>query len=154
MLTAYFDESHDDRFRMTFVCGWLATAEQWKEFEYGWKLFLAKHDVPFFHIREFAHSVGPFAKWRGKEGTGRGFMCDAAQIIADTIRRGFVCCVSDEIFEEYDKAYQLRSRFRSPYALAGRTCGNLVVEWASSPQPSLAMISSTYLRTAVTTKAG
>jgi hypothetical protein len=133
MLTAYFDESHDDRFHMTFVCGWLAAAEQWKEFEYGWRLFLAKHDVPYFHMREFAHSVGPFAKWKGKEGTRRGFMRGAAEIIVDTIQRGFVCCVSDEIFEEYDKAYEFRSRFGSPYALAGRTCGNLVVEWASSP---------------------
>ena len=118
---------------MTFVCGWLASVEQWEQFEYGWKLFLAKHDVPYFHMREFAHSVGPFTKWKGKEGTRRTFMRGAAEIIVDTIQRGFLCCVSDEIFEEYDKAYELRSRFSSPYALAGRTCANLAVEWASSP---------------------
>jgi hypothetical protein len=133
MLTAYFDESHDERFRLMFICGWVATAEQWREFEYGWKLFLAKHDVPYFHMREFAHSRGPFAKWKGKEGTRRAFMQGAAQIIVDTIERGFVCGVSDEIFEEYDREYELSTKFRSPYALAGRTCANLVVEWASTP---------------------
>jgi len=133
MLTAYFDESHDDRFHMTFVCGWAANANQWKEFEYGWKLFLAKNDVPYFHMREFAHSVGPFAKWKGKEGTRRGFMRGAAQIIVDTIERGFFCCVSDQIFEDFDKKYELRNFFGSPYALAGRTCTNMVVESASTP---------------------
>jgi hypothetical protein len=133
MLTAYFDESQDDRFQMTFVCGWLANANQWKEFEYGWKLFLAKNDVPYFHMREFAHSVGPFAKWKGKGGTRRGFMRAAAQIIVDTIERGFFCCVSDQIFEDFDKKYELRNFFGSPYALAGRTCANMVVEWASTP---------------------
>ncbi|MGA9860593.1 MAG: hypothetical protein WBQ19_00665 [Terriglobales bacterium] len=133
MLISCFDESYDERFRMTFVCGWVATAEQWQEFEYGWKLLLAKYGVPYFHMREYAHSVGPFAKWKGKEGTRRAFMRGAAQIIVDTIQRGFVCCVSDETFEECDRVYELRSKFRSPYALAGRTCANLVVEWGSTP---------------------
>jgi hypothetical protein len=133
MLTSYFDESYDERFRMTFVCGWVTTAEQWQEFEYGWRLLLAKYDVPYFHMREYAHSIGPFAKWKGKEGTRRAFMRDAAQIIVDTIQRGFVCGVSNEMFEEYDRVFELRSKFRSPYALAGRTCANLVVEWASTP---------------------
>lgn len=134
MLTAYFDESYDERFRLTFVSGWVAAVEQWQEFEYGWKLFLAKHDVPYFHMREFAHSVGPFAKWKGTEGPRRAFMRGAAQIIVDTVQRGFVCCVSDEIFDGCDKVCELRKTFRSPYALAGRTCANLVVEWALDPR--------------------
>lgn len=134
MLTAYFDESHEDQFGMTFVCGWLASVEQWQRFEYDWKLFLAKNDVPYFHMEEFAHSIGPFAKWKNKseEGTRRKFMRTAADIIIDTIQRGFVCVISDQMFEECDDFYELRTRFGSPYALAGRTCANLVVEWAST----------------------
>lgn len=103
------------------------------QFGYDWKLFLAKHNVPHFHMKEFAHSVGAFTTWKGKEGTRRGFMRGAAGIIVDTIQRGFFCCVSDQIFEDFGKKYELRNYFSSPYALAGRTCANLVVEWASTP---------------------
>lgn len=60
-------------------------------------------------------------------------MRGAAQIIVDTIERGFFCCVSDQIFEDFDKRYELRNFFSSPYALAGRTCANMVVEWVSTP---------------------
>ena len=84
------------------------------------------------HIRQDFPRSNTMRK-RCSSKTRRSFMSGAAQIIVDTIQRGLVCGVSDEIFEEYDRAYELRSKFRSPYALAGRTCANLVVEWASTP---------------------
>jgi hypothetical protein len=136
MLTCYFDESHEGEFGLTLVCGWIASDDQWQRFDVDWRLLLAKYDVPYFHMKEFAHSVGPFEKWKGKEGTRRAFIRTAADIIIDTIQHGFVCVVSDQMFEECDSFYELRSKFRSPYALAGRTCANLAAEWAWASSPT------------------
>jgi hypothetical protein len=128
-MVSYFDESDSKSLDFTFVCGWTAAIPEWQQFEYDWKIFLAKYDVPYFHMREYAHSVGPFKKWKGKEGTRSNFMRTAASIICDTIQHGFVCCVSNEVFDEVDRAWELTSEFRSPYALAGRTCASLANEW-------------------------
>lgn len=131
MLASYFDEAISEDRGFITVCGWAATIAQWQQFEYDWRLFLAKYDVPYFHMLEYAHSKGPFKKWHGKkwEGTRKNFMRDAATIVSETAQRGFIAFVDNEIFETYDKAYELRSRFNSPYALAGRSCVAMANTW-------------------------
>lgn len=132
MLTAYFDESEvrqPEVGGILIVSGWIANVAQWEQFEFDWKLLLAKYDVPYLHMREFAHSVGPFKKWKGKEGTRRNFINDASDIIRNTIQGGFACGVSEQVFNDLDTVYELRSKFPSPYALAGRTCASMTVEW-------------------------
>ncbi len=132
MLVAYFDESGVQQREiggLLIVSGWIASVAQWERFEFDWKLFLAKYDVPYLHMKEYAHSVGPFTKWKGKEGTRRNFINDAADIIRNTIQAGFACGVSEQVFDQTDSVYELRSKFSSPYALAGRSCASMAVEW-------------------------
>ena len=132
--SAYFDESgvrQPEIGCILVVSGWIASVTQWEQFEFDWKLFLAKYDVPYLHMNEYAHSVGPFKKWegKGKEGTRRNFIGDAAEIIRNTIQAGFACGVSEQVFDQTDSVYELRSKFPNPYALAGRSCASLAVEW-------------------------
>src|SRR5258707_13441028 len=132
MLVAYFDESEVQQPEiggLLIVSGWIASVAQWEQFEFDWKLFLAKYDMPYLHMKEYAHSVGPFKKWEGKEGTRRNFISDAADIIRNTIQGGFACGVSEQVFEQTDAVYELRSKFPSPYALAGRSGASMAVEW-------------------------
>jgi hypothetical protein len=110
------------------VCGWIADVNQWDGFEVDWKLFLIKNGVPYFHMKEFSHSVGPFAKWRGNETVRKQFSEDAWDIIRSRTRHGFVCSVQDVLFNIINRSYRLTETFPSCYALAGREC----MDWANA----------------------
>jgi hypothetical protein len=125
MMTAYFDEAYDHGF--TVVCGWISSVESWDNFEVDWKLFLIKHDIPYFHMKEFAHSRGPFAKWKDQPERRKHFLRDAWDIIESRVRRGFVCGVWDVLYNRINRSYRLKENFKSPYALAGREA----MDWAN-----------------------
>lgn len=68
--TAYMDETGhaaDDAQRFCGMAGFLAPADRWEVFEGKWKQVLVDFKIPYFHMKEFAHSEGVFAGWRGKE---------------------------------------------------------------------------------------
>jgi hypothetical protein len=129
MMASYWDESEVTEFGFMIVAGWLATVGQWQEFEYGWKLLLAKYDVPYLHMKEYTQSVGPFKKWKAKDGTRKNFMRDVSGIINDTVQHGFCCFVHNGLFDEIGRRYQFREKFNSSYALAGRACASMANEW-------------------------
>lgn len=118
MLTAYFDEAVGGG--MTVVCGWISDINGWELFEIDWRLFLIKYDVPYFHMKEFSQSVGPFKKWENSETRRKQFLEDAWDIIKSRVHRGFVCVVHEVLFDRVDRMYRLRQAFSTPYALAGR----------------------------------
>jgi hypothetical protein len=125
MLTAYFDESYAAKGYMV-VSGWIATIEEWERFEIDWKLFLASYKVPYFHMKEFAQSVGPYKKWKDTKYFRARFINEAHGIIQQHVCEGFVCCVSDEEWQWANRFYYLRETFPSTYAVAGRAC----IDWA------------------------
>lgn len=131
MMTCYFDESGDRKNKWTWVCGYAASVLQWERFEVDWKIFLAKYDVPYFHMKEYSHNKGPFSKWapRRMAGVRASFASDAASIIRSHVQHGFVSLVSHEIFDEADRIYKFREVFSSPYAFAGRICVGLAIDW-------------------------
>ncbi|MHB8753685.1 MAG: DUF3800 domain-containing protein [Candidatus Acidiferrales bacterium] len=124
MLTAYFDESCGKGF--TVICGWIAAVDEWDNFEVDWKLFLINYDVPYFHMKEFAQSTGPFAKWKATPNFRKRFLRDAWDIIRSRSRGGFACYVQDVLFNRTNRSYWLREKFPSHYALVGREC----IRWA------------------------
>jgi len=131
----YFDEAGGKDIGFTFVCGWISTAEQWEKFETDWRLLLSSHDLPYFHMKEFAHSSGPFEKWRTAEGSRRKFLMQAADIIHSVAQRAFICGVQHEAFETIHKEYPIH--FTSPYALAGRACIGWANAWCRLMQSNL-----------------
>jgi hypothetical protein len=124
MMTAYFDESYSRGF--TVICGWIASVEEWERFEIDWKLFLISYKVPHFHMKEFAHSVGPFKKWKETRYFRARFIHDAWEVIRPLVRGGFASCVQDVLLERVNRSYKLKDAFSSGYALVGRAC----VDWA------------------------
>ena len=130
-MTAYFDESYaalPTNKGYMVVCGWIASVEEWERFEVDWKLFLISYKVPYFHMKEFAHSVGPYKKWAGTTFIRARFIKGAHEIIRRHVRKGLVCCIHDEQWQWADRLYKLREDFPSTYAVAGRTC----IDWAES----------------------
>lgn len=124
MLTAYCDDSCEKSF--VVVGGWAASTTQWDNFEIDWKLFLASYKVPYFHMREFAHSRGPYEKWKSADNFRKRFVHDAWDVIKYWVEGGFVSLVQDILFNRVNRLYELQEKIPSSYALASRVC----MEWA------------------------
>lgn len=74
MLDAYFDETGhggDANTKFLGIAGCLARAETWKKVESEWREALRSEDLPYFHMNEYAFSVGPFKGWEGDEARRR-----------------------------------------------------------------------------------
>ncbi len=125
MLTAYFDEAIEKDF--TVVCGWVSDVNGWEGFEVDWTLFLAKYEVPYFHMKEFAQFKGPFAKWKDNETRRRQFLSDALDIAQSRTLRSFVCGIQEVLFNRVNRSYKLAETFHSCYALIGREA----MDWAN-----------------------
>lgn len=122
MLTCYFDEAGGAEHKFIVVAGYVSSVAQWLVFESDWKILLAKYQVPYLHMKEFAHFKGPFKKWEHQPGTRAHFLRTAADIINSNVNFGISVCVYYKDFEDAGNEFDLPSLFRSPYALAGRSC--------------------------------
>ncbi len=54
---------------------------------------------------EFAHSVGPFAKWKGEEIKRANFLRKAVDIIRACALHGFACLVEQALFDKINSQY-------------------------------------------------
>ena len=134
MFAAYFDEAGGDDLGFLIVAGYVATIEQWQNFEIDWKLFLAKFDVPCLHMKWYSQNKKCFAKFEGNESLRARFLGTAAEIIGAHAKRCFISIVSIKDFAEVDQTYALSDSLKSPYALAGRSVVGLANNWARNPQ--------------------
>jgi hypothetical protein len=134
MFAAYFDESGGEDIGFTFVAGYGASVAQWESFEVDWKLFLAKFQVPYLHMKWFSQSKDCYAAWKGNEHKRADFVGMAAEIINSHAKRAFLSMVSNDEFTEVDKIYMLHERFKTPYALTGRSAVGLANNWARNPK--------------------
>jgi hypothetical protein len=135
MEIGYFDEAGGSDCGFTFVCGWISSIERWEKFEIDWKLLLSFHDLPYFHMKEFSQSLGPFGKWKNSEGSRRKFLMQASDVIHTVAQRAFICGVQHEAFKTIHKEYPIS--FSSPYAFAGRICIAWANAWCRLTQASL-----------------
>src|SRR5438105_2658844 len=78
MFRAFFDGSgKEEQHRIVMFGGWVATAKKWSEFQKRWNGILRSFGVPYFHMKEFAHSVGAFKRgWKGDEPKRRAFLAE------------------------------------------------------------------------------
>jgi hypothetical protein len=139
MLSCYFDASRDSPTTVTIVSGWVATVGAWDRFDGDWKILLAQYDIPYFHMKEFAHSRGPFTTWKGEENKRANFLRKAVDVIAANVLRGFACVVEHEPFGKIDKQYRLSEAVGVPYSLAGRDCVAHANLWLRKEQRRLAV---------------
>jgi hypothetical protein len=129
MMTSYFDDSGGEDHNFTFVCGWVASVQAWQAFEVQWKLFLAKHEVLYLHMKEFSQFKGPFKGWEDNEPKRAAFLSDAAAIVHAAARKALVCITFHSDYETVKTLYHLEDIFKSPYAASGRGCLEMAYEW-------------------------
>ncbi len=77
LLKAYLDDAgkaNDPQERICCIAGCLSPLKAWEELEQEWQLVLARFGAPYLHMKEYAHSKGPFAKWRNDPSTRKAFL--------------------------------------------------------------------------------
>lgn len=122
MFNLYCDAANGGNPTFVVVGGWLSSFVRWERFEVDWRLLLARYDVPYFHMKEFSQSRGPFASWEGNEPKRSHFLGQAVSIIQSHVEFGVSCFVSLDVFESVNQNFMLEETFGCPYALAGRHC--------------------------------
>lgn len=118
----YFDASMNEPQDEMVVAGYLATLDQWIQFEAVWKLTLIRYDVPFFKMSEFIGRRKEYShpKWQSESYRAQ-FVKDLTSIIRDWTEASIACRMKQELFDRYNKSYELDSRFNM-FALCGRDC--------------------------------
>ena len=67
MLYGYMDEtghSSDESQNFNGMAGLLAQDAEWTRLEKKWKVTLKQFQIPFFHMKDFAHFRGHFEGWK------------------------------------------------------------------------------------------
>ena len=130
MFTAYFDDSGSpDSGTSLGVAGFVSTVEKWVEFEEAWHSILAEYKIDYFHMRQYAHSVGQFKEWKGKEGKRRTFLKRLISCLNGRVNKSFSSAVVLKEYNEVDSLYPLHEAMGYPFALCGRTCSAKINSW-------------------------
>lgn len=122
-LTAYLDESghsQDQRVRFMGMAGLIATTHYWQHYEREWKKVLKNFHVPYFHMKEYAHSVGVFAGWKGDEPKRRALYGELMNVISETNALPFGSLVPMELFRTFSA--RQKGYFKDPYYFVYITC--------------------------------
>jgi hypothetical protein len=118
MFSTYCDSSGKGELPVVTVAGWVASTESWKQFEIDWRIALASFDVPYLHMREFAHSLPPFEHFKGSEGKRAVFLSTLTEIIHSTAIAVLGCLVPTQVFELVNESFYLREEFGNEFTLA------------------------------------
>jgi hypothetical protein len=111
------------------VAGFVATADEWVEFNKFWKERLTQDGIEYFHAVEFAHSVGEFASgWNGNEPRRRALLADLMTIIKRHVSRKFADVVINEALDKMSNDTKAQFHINA-YSLAGRSCVARLREW-------------------------
>lgn len=133
MLTACFDASgHPEQQKSLVVAGFVATPEQWIDFDMAWRKRLAEDSLPYFHMQEFAQFSGPFSDgWRDNESRRRALLSSLYDIIFTHAFRKFGTAVVNAQLTAIITKLQQRNFFTTAYGISGRGVIHNVIRWAS-----------------------
>ncbi len=128
-ITSYFDASGGVEHSGIIVAGYISTIAEWQRFDVEWRKVLREFNVCYFHMKEFAHSVGEFDGWRGDEPRRRRFINALIGVLSKYAKAGFACMVKDSVWDSMNGIYPLAELYGCPYVLCGRDCVNKSYVW-------------------------
>jgi hypothetical protein len=124
-LTGYFDASgsagNPSAIELV-VSGFVSTPTKWRQFEEQWQAMLDEFEVPYFHMAEFAPSIGVFSRWKGKESKRRRFLQKLIDITVKHTEQSIAAGVLLRDWRRANRVYELQEQGFPPYALCGHTC--------------------------------
>lgn len=133
----YYDASgaHDNpdgqgnRSPAVSVAGYLATPNQWQQFDKRWRGVLDEAGAPYFHATEFVARVGPYKGW--PEEKRHKFSKDLVEVISGNVLYGVGMALLRADYEKVVAAIPAaRKLFGSPYTFCSWRCFETGVDWA------------------------
>ena len=124
ILTAYLDESghvKDPNLKFIGMAGFVAPADNWGTFALEWRSILAEAEFQEpFHMNEFAHSMGQFARFKCNESDRQSFFGKLLGTIKCTQATPVGAIVSIDAFNKLTQSQ--KDSFGDPYYLAFQIC--------------------------------
>lgn len=139
MYTAYYDASGTQSAaeHPLLIAGLIAAVPKWQCFDAAWSAVLAEFDVPYLHMREYAHSLGPFKSWKNNKARRDAFMRRLVEVIAGSVERAFVFRVVPSEFIEVNNRYHLATKLcPNPYTFMAWRCLTRVQSWHGATHPT------------------
>lgn len=131
MLTLYCDASGKEQDKLISVAGFISTVDEWLLFEKEWATVLDEFKIKYFHMREFAHSVGQFDGWKNDENKRRLLLTRLITVIIARTKYWVASCIRLEDFKKVDADYELHETFY-PYPLCSRLCIDMAIRWCEA----------------------
>jgi hypothetical protein len=120
-VTIYMDSSGSNEDVLTnepiVTAAMISRTDLWPHFDAAWEAVLQHPDfgVPYLHMRECAHWLGPFASW-GKDAGRRAAFIDALIGVAETyVQNTMTYRMTPNDWSAVNKAYDLSSESIGPY---------------------------------------
>ena len=137
MMSAYCDASGTEDQPVVAVAGWIGPVARWDTFEVDWKIALARFDVPYLHMKEFAHFKGPFETWKGDEPKRRAFLATLTHVIHSSATMIIGTLVPTDVVREVDREFCVTEHLGNAFTVAAlvtilngqRVFGVDQVEW-------------------------
>ena len=130
MLTCYFDGSGSKGGTKAYsVAGYVSTVDRWITFNEKWAALLKRHDLPYFHMKEFAPSVKHFKDWKGKEAKRGAFLEQLVNITRRYVLHSFSVTLRLDLYEVANEFYPLKKKRVVPLLLTGGGCISKALYW-------------------------
>jgi hypothetical protein len=130
MYTAYYDDSGTANDTLAVVvAGFVAADEQWTNFDRNWNGSLRQFGISRLHMKEFAHSLGEFSKFKHNKGERDFFLRQLLSHIKVRVTLTIAQAILMNDYRRVNEIYALDYGF-PPYALAGRSCVARINLWA------------------------
>jgi hypothetical protein len=120
IIKGWFDDSRRDQ--IWAVGGYAGADRRWEYFDREWPKALARHGVPYFHMKEMASPTGIYAKWHPTADHAaeiKEFLSDLASVIGESRLVAFLSLVRLRDLARFNK--ETRASLQ-PYPLAAYGC--------------------------------
>jgi hypothetical protein len=124
VLKAYFDDSGDEndyRVLSSSLAGYVGTIDNWRYFEAAWQKTLQDHNIPYLHMKQFAHFRKPFDKYKNDEVGRIALLESLINVIKDSHLEGVASCVDLRDLRSFNDNIKKADR-EDAYALNLYTC--------------------------------
>lgn len=135
---AYYDASgtQSEADNSIVIAGLVASIPKWECFDVAWSATLAEFGVPYLHMREYAHSLGPFESWKENKTKRVAFLSRLVDSLSGSVERAFLFRVVPSDFNHVNKQYRLATTLcPNPYTFAAWRCLMRVQNWHGVTHP-------------------
>src|SRR5207302_8550496 len=105
------------------------------QFEAAWRAVLADFSVPYLHMKEFAHSVGAFAEWKGNESRRASFLGSLVGVMKRNLNKTFSVWLPLAEFKALTQQYSFPGPLKKPFVFCASNCSGRVERWIAKQYP-------------------